>query len=295
MEAKKSTGAFVTLFSAPVHRTQSTDVALQIVGINKSLYVGLQRTSYIKDEQQGIEVPRQKSVLLPYQAWEELVKTVAPQVERKIRQLLPLAETARVPLPTKRKFPSLNNGMQPTVPLLLISVVVSIYSAVCSTYSDVHSHFDIGSVSLVRLGNATGSNEGADGGDIRKHVRAGLGGASGVNTIAPAPRPTFGVRTINYGGYADDDGDNAPATRPPPMFGAGSSIATNYGGYPDVADGDTTPTIPLDRCPDAEAKASFTRCFFRGGAAASLVPQAPTDDDDRPSSQGYAAGQRESS
>ena len=114
MEARKSTGEFVTLFSAPVHRTQSTDVALQIVGINKALYVGLQRTSYIKDEQQGIEVPRQKSVLLPYQAWQELVKSFAPQVERKIQQLLPLSSAGvRVPLPTKRKFPSRNNGMQP--------------------------------------------------------------------------------------------------------------------------------------------------------------------------------------
>ena len=116
--ANPKTDQFTTLNSIRVHLTRKTEVFAQILDINGGLYIGLQRTSYQKNDQ-GVEEPRQKSIFLPFTAWKNLVSNVSPtlvqQVEHLEQQRKTLApkqeESATAPAEKRKKAnPYPNNG-----------------------------------------------------------------------------------------------------------------------------------------------------------------------------------------
>ena len=85
-----NTELFVTLPTYPVDRTKFTDVESRIVSIGQEVYVGLYRKAYRLDEHLGIEIPKQKSVLIPEKAWYRLINKVQPLLENHLRRLVPL-------------------------------------------------------------------------------------------------------------------------------------------------------------------------------------------------------------
>ena len=116
--ANPKTDQFTTLNSIRVHLTRKTEVVAQILDINGGLYIGLQRTSYQKNDQ-GVEEPRQKSIFLPFSAWKNLASNVMPtlvqQVEHLEEQRKALAakqeESATAPAEKRKKAnPYPNNG-----------------------------------------------------------------------------------------------------------------------------------------------------------------------------------------
>ena len=124
-----NTELFVTLPTYPVHRTKFTDVESRIVSIGQEVYVGLYRKTYRLDEHLGIEIPKQKSVLIPVKAWYRLINKVQPLLENDLRRLvtqktpqdsnasqspstLPTAQlTINSEPPAKKSHLCLNNGM----------------------------------------------------------------------------------------------------------------------------------------------------------------------------------------
>ena len=84
--ANPKTYQFTTLNSIRVHLTRKTEVFAQILDINGGLYIGLQRTSYQKNDQ-GVEEPRQKSIFLPFTAWKNLVSNVSPTLVQQVEHL----------------------------------------------------------------------------------------------------------------------------------------------------------------------------------------------------------------
>ena len=86
---RNNTELFVTLEAYPEHRTKTTDVEARIVSIGQEVYVGLYRKTYPLDEHLGIEIPKQKAVLIPVNAWYRLCNTVHPLLENHLRRLVP--------------------------------------------------------------------------------------------------------------------------------------------------------------------------------------------------------------
>ena len=96
--ANTKTDQFTTLNSIRVHLTKKNDVFAHILDINGGLYIGLQRRSYLKNDQ-GVGEPRQKSIFVPFTAWKNPEYNVSPtlvqqvyHLEQPLRRLSPKQE-----------------------------------------------------------------------------------------------------------------------------------------------------------------------------------------------------------
>lgn len=77
---------FVTLNSYSLHQTKFSEVTLDLSSINNQLYIGLRRVNNPEGVPESNFKTGSKSVLIPFQAWDRLLKEVLPQVNKDLRK-----------------------------------------------------------------------------------------------------------------------------------------------------------------------------------------------------------------
>ena len=122
--AKTKTDQFTTLNSIRLHLTRKTQVFAQILDIIGGLYIGLQRTSYQKNDH-GVEEPRHKSIFLPFTARKNLTSNVSPTL---VQQGEHLEQQRKTLHPNRRRvgLPLRNCGRRRTpIPIMVLSETIN--------------------------------------------------------------------------------------------------------------------------------------------------------------------------
>ena len=124
MDGNKS--EFLVVKSYLVHNTKLSEVCAQLVTIKGKPYIGLQRNSYLSEEEKENNRQVHKSILIPIEAWNTVICQASPGLLKEAQRIQPkpaVKEPKNSILHHLKKVDAqvqmtpqiqvLNNGMQP--------------------------------------------------------------------------------------------------------------------------------------------------------------------------------------